>query len=232
MFCESYRQSLGDAAVAGEALSPALAAHLQQCGSCATWLAAEQELFRAMDEFLSIRANAEVPVSLVPRVRAALPENSLSAKHLAWNDVWIPALLAAVLIVTTVVIPRSKPRVREPVREPAANSPVRSGVTSDEKQNFAEVGTPSPAADTQVVIHAPGKPAGAQPRLAVKVEPAAQVAMQQFIRIAREQPNTAQAIYARAYTDAVAIEPIDVKEIAWEPLAIESVAHNGFEPQR
>jgi hypothetical protein len=184
-----------------------------------------------MDEFLSIRANAEVPVSLVPRVRAALPENSLSAKRLAWNDVWIPALLAAVLIATTVVIPRSKPRVREPVREPAANSPVRPGVTS-EKQNFAEVGTPSPAADTQVVIHAPGKPAGAQPRLAVKVEPAAQVAMQQFIRIAREQPNTAQAIYARAYTDAVAIEPIDVKEIAWEPLAIESVAQNGFEPQR
>jgi len=232
MFCESYRQSLGDAAVAGEELSPALAAHLQQCESCATFLAAEQELFRAMDEFLSIRANAEVPVSLVPRVRAALPENPLSAKLFAWKDVWIPALLAAVLIATTVVIPRSKPRVREPVEETAANSPAKRGVTSDEKQNFAGVGNPSPVAVTQVVIHAPGKPAGAQPRLAVKVEPTAQVAMQQFIRIAREQPNTARAIYARAYTDAVAIEPIDVKEIAWEPLAIESVARNGFEPQR
>jgi hypothetical protein len=202
MFCESYRQSLGDAAVAGEALSPALAAHLQQCESCATWLAVEQELFRAMDEFLSIRANAEVPVSLVPRVRAALPENRLSAKHFAWNDVWIPALLAAVLIATTVVIPRSKPRVREPVQEKAVNSLVKSGVTYGEKQNFAGVGNPSPVADTQVVIHAPGKPAGRNLDWRSRLGPWLRLPCSNSFESAQERPNTArgdlcQGVYGR-----------------------------------
>jgi hypothetical protein len=72
MFCESYRRGLIDSLAAGEPLPPALAEHLAGCDVCSTAFAREQALYAAIDYSLVVRANAPVPPSLLPRVRAQI----------------------------------------------------------------------------------------------------------------------------------------------------------------
>jgi hypothetical protein len=96
MPCENYREALVDAAAAESAPSRELRSHLDACASCRTAFAEEQQLFAAIDTGLRATANAEVPASLLPRVRAQLSEQPVS------NSVWVPAFagvaLAAVLV--------------------------------------------------------------------------------------------------------------------------------------
>ena len=79
MFCESYRQSLTDAACTGEALPRELAAHVGSCSECASAFATERALFASIDRSLHAGANSEVPPSLVPQVRAQIAAMSAKA---------------------------------------------------------------------------------------------------------------------------------------------------------
>ena len=72
MFCESYRESLGHAAIAGEALTRPQEEHLQSCPACRVALAEERALMRAIDSGLSSLANAEAPASLPASVRTRI----------------------------------------------------------------------------------------------------------------------------------------------------------------
>jgi anti-sigma factor RsiW len=54
-----------------------LRAHLAGCVACRTAFAQEQSLFSSMDESLRAAANAEVPASLLARVRGHLADGPL-----------------------------------------------------------------------------------------------------------------------------------------------------------
>ncbi len=97
MPCENYREALIDAATAGSAPSRELRSHLDACASCRAAFTEEQQLFAAIDTGLHATANADVPASLLPRVRANLNERPASRRS------WIPAF-ACVGIAAAVVV--------------------------------------------------------------------------------------------------------------------------------
>jgi anti-sigma factor RsiW len=114
MPCENYREALIDAAAAKSEPTRELRSHLDACGSCRAAFAEEQQLFAAIDTGLRVAANAEVPASLLPRVRDQLIERPASSHS------WIPAFagvgIAAALVVALVL-------ARNPARDGAEQNP-------------------------------------------------------------------------------------------------------------
>jgi len=96
MFCESYRTVLSEAAARGERLPGAVETHLAACAACRAAFAEEQALFSLIDGGLRSVANAEVPASLLPRVRAGIPERPAAA--VSRVPVWAFAAASLLLI--------------------------------------------------------------------------------------------------------------------------------------
>ncbi len=86
--CEDYRTALTDAVAAAVQPSFEIRSHLDACASCRVAFAEETQLFAAINKAVRAAANAEVPVSLFPRVRARLNEQSVPRHS------WIPASVA------------------------------------------------------------------------------------------------------------------------------------------
>lgn len=105
MPCENYREALIDAATAGSAPSRELRSHLDACASCRAAFTEEQQLFAAIDTGLRATSNAEVPASLLPRVRAQLSEQPFS--HRSWIPAFAGAGIAAALVFAFVLARKS-----------------------------------------------------------------------------------------------------------------------------
>jgi hypothetical protein len=69
MFCESFRETLSEAAMRGDRLPAEVQAHLAACASCRASFSGEQALFDRIAAEVRSSVNAEVPASLLPRVR-------------------------------------------------------------------------------------------------------------------------------------------------------------------
>jgi hypothetical protein len=103
MPCENYREALIEAAAADSAPSRELRSHLDACASCRAAFTEEQQLFAAIDTGLRSTANADVPVSLLPRVRVQLNERAVPGRS------WVPvgaAVATAVVLVAVIVFVR------------------------------------------------------------------------------------------------------------------------------
>jgi hypothetical protein len=99
MTCEDYRGALIESAAAGTVSVGAAAAHLADCAACRAAFAEEQSLFASIDAGLCVTANAEIPPSFVPRVRALITEQSVLPRT------WAPArMVFAVAVAASVVI--------------------------------------------------------------------------------------------------------------------------------
>ncbi len=126
MPCENYREALIEAAGVDPALSRELRSHLDACACCRAAFSEEQQLFAAIDSGLRATANAEVPASFFPRVRAQLVGRP------ALRRSWIPAFagvgIAAALIVALVL-----------ARRPARNGSVANPQAVTEAQNAPPV---------------------------------------------------------------------------------------------
>ena len=129
MPCENYREALTEAAAADSAPSSELSSHLDGCASCRAAFAEERQLFAAVDAGLRASANAEVPASLLPRVRAKLNELAVPRRS------WIPAfaaIAAAAAIVIGIVFVRGVGR-RVPEQGPQMAAAARSVVPPETK---------------------------------------------------------------------------------------------------
>jgi hypothetical protein len=82
MLCEHYKDALIEAAASGAAPSGELREHLAECASCRAVFGQEQSLFAAIDTGLHAAANAKIPPSLLPGVRARLDE--VAAPRFRW----------------------------------------------------------------------------------------------------------------------------------------------------
>jgi hypothetical protein len=96
MPCKHYKNALIEAAASGAQPQGDLRAHLDACTSCRAAFAQDQSLFALIDTGLHATANAEVPASLLPRVRVGLDE--AAATRSGWPTHWF-ALASAVLVV-------------------------------------------------------------------------------------------------------------------------------------
>lgn len=220
MLCESCRPSLTVAAASGGSLSREAAAHLAVCESCSSRFAAEQVLFASIDHSLHAAANAEVPASLAARVRARLPHRDHSAARFSsWRGILVPGTALA-LAASLVLIPRFTSQGK-PDRSAAASGP--SGVA---------VGTENPAPLANVPPgSSPARTPGQHRRRPavdgdIKIEPSIQAAFAQLVRIARQQPEMAQSFSHLPEASGVEIQPIEIEEIRWQPLASETMGKN------
>jgi len=162
MPCEHYKDALIEAAASGIVLADApssdtqigaLREHLESCPSCRAAFAKEQSLFAAIDSGLHAAANAEVPPSLLPRVRASV--NEAAPAHLLWSSSWFAlagAAVAAAAFLSVVTIRQDNPRpaaTNVPVnRTPAAQIlPSAQGVSPSTLSKKGNSG-PRPPAST------------------------------------------------------------------------------------
>jgi len=119
--CKDYRTAMTDAAAAAVEPSLELRSHLDACAPCRAAFGDELQLFAALDLGVRTAANAEVPASLLPRVRVQLNEQAIPRRS------WIPAaavVAAAVVLVATMLFARKFGRDKDPTN-PAANSSAR-----------------------------------------------------------------------------------------------------------
>jgi hypothetical protein len=138
MPCQHYKEALIEAAASGSEPQGELRAHLDACANCRAAFEQEQLLFASVDAGLRVSANAEVPASLLPRVRARLDEES--APRRGWFANPLVLASAAVLVVAFIA-------ARAVWRPNTVQSPVESvGKTSAPPQV-----TPSPQTHEAVV---------------------------------------------------------------------------------
>ncbi len=97
MPCQHYKDALIEAAASDAKPQGDLRAHLDACAPCRVTLAQEQALFSSIDAGLHLTANADVPASLLPRVRARLDE--AAAPRSGWVTNWFALASAAVMVV-------------------------------------------------------------------------------------------------------------------------------------
>ncbi len=99
MPCEHYKDALIEAAATGAEPQGELRAHLDACASCRAALEQEQSLFASIDAGLRASANDEVPVSLLPRVRAAIADSPAATPRRLPGFAFAAATAAFVLAV-------------------------------------------------------------------------------------------------------------------------------------
>jgi hypothetical protein len=104
MPCEPFQDALTEAAATGAEPQGDLRAHLKNCPACQAAFKQEQSLFAAIDSRVRVVANAEVPASLLPRVRARLDEMAVPKQ--AWSPKWFvlagaSAMLAFLFVTQT-----------------------------------------------------------------------------------------------------------------------------------
>ena len=135
MPCKHYKDALIETAASGAEPQGELRTHLVGCADCRTAFEQERVLFSSIDAGLHVTANAEVPASLLPRVRAELDAGIAPNRSSATN--WLvlacaAAILAAFFVVRVVRRPdvqqnppataahTNHPPVTPPAQEPLA----------------------------------------------------------------------------------------------------------------
>jgi hypothetical protein len=119
MPCEDYREALIEAVARDSVPSRELRLHLDACASCRAASSEELQLFAAIDSGVRTTANADVPASLLPRVRVQLNERPMPRRA------WVPAgvvTAAAVALVAVLVFVRGFERDGGRTNPPANSS--------------------------------------------------------------------------------------------------------------
>jgi hypothetical protein len=221
MPCENYREALIEAAAAEDRLSPKLRSHLDACVSCRAAFVEEKQLFAAIDTGLRTAANAEVPPSFFPGVRASLLDDSVSQRG------WTPFLIfaaAAVAIVLTVFITA---RPRHSINDNQAKQ-----IFSASPREKAEASARGEAIGTRAIVGSSRSyrmqhqrntaPAdSASNAMNVLVPPEEGEAFARFIGSQPGRRGVAIAVVAAAAEDKekrLSVEPLEIAELEVKPL--------------
>jgi hypothetical protein len=225
MPCEHYKDALIETAATGARPQGELQAHLASCASCREAFAQEQSLFAAIDSGLNAAANAEVPPSLLPRVRARLDETVVTPR-LRWLQplVFASASVALAFVIFLMARPhRTAPEdvaKQDPVVVPATTRPA----TMTNPENISSEGTQfgaihvnhSHASRNSTIVHSA---ASSNPE--VLVPPDEREALARFVAKLNERSDLATALLARApeKKDAlIVVERLQIGALEIKPL--------------
>lgn len=224
--CESYRMALTDVANTGEEPALELRAHLEICASCRASLAEEVQLFTAIDSGLRASANAEVPASLFPRVRAKLNESA--APRRSWIPVFAAISATATLLLAIVILRGAADRAAP--KKVQLSAAVRGDVPRETK--------PAPDAMPSVEKKAPplraktpwrARTAAVAPftRVAVLVPPGQKQAMD--ILLASLQQGVVKPDVLLADQPEKSLPELEVSPLAIAPIEIKPLVQVGTE---
>jgi hypothetical protein len=222
--CEDYRIAIREAAAAAVEPSLELGSHLEACASCRDTFTAETQLFVAIDLGLGTAANAEVPASLLPRVRVQLNEERVPRRT------WIPAgraIAAAVAVVAVLVFVRGFDRNSVSITQPV-NSSARSILPAQiqpASRGVASIETMSPSAKTKRVPSGKIRSADAAPRVVsvgVLVPAGQKRAIEALLAAVHQGRVDGEVLLAEKPQKALEdlqVSPLDVSPIEMKPLA-------------
>jgi hypothetical protein len=218
MFCESYREALNKAAVSDEQLPADVQAHLAACASCRESFSEEKALFGLIEAGLRTRASAEMPASLLPRVRQ---EIAASTAAQTWRVPVLASVASGLAIGAIALSFAVRTKVSSVKPEPPASrvsSAISSESSSVQKQSGSEqmaVAT-SRSARRRVPLAIPNP----EPEVLISAEE--QLGLQRYAASLKLRNTKAQAAVLKGNA-APEIEPlqiasVDVKRLSIEPL--------------
>ena len=133
MPCKQYKDALAESAACGSEPQGELRAHLAACADCRAAFGREQSLFASIDAGLQLTANAEVPASLFPRVRASLDEAAMSHRRWMQPLIFAAASVALVAIVFLIARPHRAAPDGQARQIPAIPAPVPRATDTHQK---------------------------------------------------------------------------------------------------
>jgi hypothetical protein len=221
MPCENYREALTEAAAADAAPSRELRSHLDACASCRATFAEEQQLFAAMDTGLCARANADVPSTLLPRVRANLENAPASQSRLA--SFLIFAAASAAIVLTVFIATRPRHETKDTQAKQIFSVPPRKNPEISARREAS--GTSAIAASSHSYRAAPRRNSAPSTLLEVLVPPEEREAFARFISLQHERSEVVVAVVAPASDDTaklLSVKPLEIAEL--EVKRIEALA--------
>ena len=219
MPCEHCKDALIEAAASGSQPQGHLRAQLDACASCRAAFEQEQSLFASIDVGLRATANAAVPASLMPRVRARLDET------VAAQNRWLQPLIfaAASVALAFAIFLFARPHPSSPdnqAKQTPQISPSGTPATSARQQSSG-AGTrivSSNANNSQTRGHSTllRRVASSQPE--VLVPPDEHEALSRFVATLRERGDVAIALVTPS-SDAKG-GPASLKRLQIDPLEV------------
>ena len=214
MFCESYRQALNEAAMSDERVPAEVQAHLASCLPCRESLSQQKSVFARIDAEVQTRVNAQLPVSLLPRVRreiAASPAARtwrLPVLAYAASGLAIGAILVSFAVRTRVPSATQEPSHRA-VSSPAFTEPSAS---KEESRQVLVASSKKNRRPQQVVLNA-------EPEVLVSAEE--RIGLQRYAASLRSMPADRAANVKpepRPEIEHLEIASIDLKGLSIDPL--------------
>ena len=227
MPCEHYQDALVGAAASGSEPQGELRAHLAGCAACRTGFAQEQSLFSSMDEGLRAAANAEVPASLLPRVRALIADEPAPIRSLR-----VPSFVlagAAVMVMAFLIARTARhSNIEQTPFNTTSNSTVSSTVTQlpqSQDLSVAPSVTGNSVAHSQVagtrIPARPGPPAARDSIPEVLVPPDQEALLVNYAEQWRERKRL--PLVATNF-DATNLSPLEIAPIQISQLDVKLMA--------
>ena len=221
MPCQHYKNALIEAAASGAEPQGELRDHLGVCLDCRGALEQEQSLFSSIDAGLRVTANADVPASLLPRVRAYLDEIVTTQRR--WFQPWIFAAASIALALAIFLFARphqSKPdsQAKQTPQIPASETPLKNTRPQISGQTTQIV---SSNAKSQTRVHSTLLRPVASSQPEVLVPPDEREAFARFVATLRERGEVAVALVTPAPQmkgEPASLEPLQIKRIEVKPL--------------
>ncbi len=222
MPCEPYQNALIEAAASGTAPQDELHAHLAACAACRTAFAQEQSLFSSMDEGLRAAANAEVPASLLPRVRARLAEEA--APRRMWTQPLIFAAASAALAFAIFLVVRpqhTRPdnQAKQTPQIPVSETPATNvgGQNSDPSTRVVSSNVNNSRSSVRPTLLHPV--ASSEPEVLVPSDE--REAFSRFVFTVQQHRDVAAALLApspKKQDALVTVEPLQIADLEVKPL--------------
>jgi len=209
-------------ALRSNAKMAALRAHFESCASCRTAFAEEQALFISIDAGLHATANAEVPASLLPRVRAALGETAAPHRHSMSPLIFAAASIAFAFLVFLIARQHRPVSDDQAKQTPPISMPLKPPTGSHGEISPSSVQSASTSAKH---LRAPRKStlvhSAASSNPEVLVPPDEREAFARFVAELNARSDFAAAFVAQApeKKDAlVVVDPLQISDIELKPL--------------
>jgi hypothetical protein len=235
MPCEHYKDAIVEAAATGAEPQGELRAHLAACASCRAVFADEQSLFVSIDAGLHATANAEVPPSLLPRVRAGLGEAVAPQRRWMQQLVFASASLAFAFLLFLIVRPHRTVSNDQAERISAIPAPVEPQAKSHREISAPGVQIASAAANNpHSVRNSTFSRPVASSKPEVLIPPDERIALARFVASLDERTVVAAALLAPAAEkkDALlSVDPLGIARLEVKPLddETETRSHGGTE---
>ena len=198
MLCESYRETLNEAALSDEQLPAEVQAHLASCASCRESFSDEKALFGLLEAEVRMRINAEMPASLLPRVRHEIA--ALAAAR-TWR-VPVPAYIASGLAVGAIALSFAvRTKVSSVKPEPSAHN---ISLPAPNEPSVSQTGE-----GPLEMLVATSKRSHKQPQVALRAEPKVLVSAEEQVGLQRYTAS----LRSMAAERAANVEPEALLEI-------------------